>query len=86
MAGSQLDSLDALLGTPAAAPPPAESPAEQQQQQQQQQDEGQAAEEGWYWWDRPAGRQTDPLRRKGMEVRELGWAGPLHAAVPARCR
>ena len=83
-AESQLDSLDALLGTPPPAPPPADAAAEPTAVEQQA--------EGWYWWDRPAGRQTNPLRKRGMEVRAArqppaGCARctprcPLAAAVP----
>ena len=67
---SQLEALDALLG---AAPPPtppapplAERGADQEQQQQG---------EGWFWWDRPAGPQTDPLRKTGMTVRRARYPG-----------
>ncbi|PRW44901.1 rhomboid family intramembrane serine protease isoform B [Chlorella sorokiniana] len=61
VAGNQLESLDALLGTPPPAPPPADSAEAPDAEQEQKQGEG------WYWWERPAGKQTNPLRKKGME-------------------
>lgn len=76
--GGQLEALDALLGaSPPAPPPPADGDAEPAASQQQ---EG----EGWFWWDRPAGPQTAPLRKRGMEVSCA--VGRLHVQPAAHAR
>lgn len=103
---SSLGALEALLSSPPTrAPAVAESGERQGDKQQEDKPQGGEGEdkqskEGWYWWDRPAGPQTNPLRRGGMPVSagtpgprctpsccgcELSATGSLHASLHFTC-
>ncbi|EFN56437.1 hypothetical protein CHLNCDRAFT_145068 [Chlorella variabilis] len=75
---SSLGALEALLSSPPTrAPAVAESGERQGDKQQEDKPQGGEGEdkqskEGWYWWDRPAGPQTNPLRRGGMPAGRSG--------------